>query len=99
MPKIAPIYSIINYQLLQKKIKYYQDRYNMSDDALAAAMRISMSTLRRRRQNPEEYTLAELGKLAHKCHTTVIDLLDPRQIIAIVPMEDLKNEKIQNTGI
>lgn len=55
-----------NTVFLKNVIRTYRELYGVSDEQLATAAYMSLSTFYRRLQNPAEFTLQELGRIVKR---------------------------------
>lgn len=68
MPKLRPTPEAQADKELVAKIAYCQKKYDVSDEALALALRICRKTLSSRMKRPETFTLKELRLAKKRLH-------------------------------
>ncbi len=67
-------------EIIVANIKYYKAAYDMEDEPIYTAARMSRSTWQSRLRRPETFSIGELLNIARKLDTPLIALITPKEV-------------------
>lgn len=79
MPKLRETEQEKELKILKANVKYHQSIYGSEPDKYGLLIQKSRATFYNRLNRPDTFTIGELQKLANKYHTTIKDLLTPKE--------------------